>query len=155
MLTQNLGVQVTVSNKETKLFTDTMNSHKLPFYYISYGFDYLDPSNMLGIWLTGGRHTWSNPQFDTLVKDASSLVGNQTKRDQEFKDAEKILVDDVGGVFIYHVTPGEIYQPYFVGEELQPDKTGVAAFHWPSLESCGAASATVYIANTVPSTRTM
>jgi ABC-type transport system substrate-binding protein len=155
MLTQNLGIQVTVSNKETKLFTDAMNSHKLPFFFISYGFDYLDPSNMLGIWVTGGRHTWTNPQFDQLVKDASSLVGNQTKRDQEFKDSEKILVDDVGGVFIYHVTPGQIYQPYFVGEELQPDKTGVAAFHWPSLEDCGAASATVYIANTVPSTRTL
>jgi len=28
------------------------------------------------------------------------LVGDNAKRDQEFKDAEKILVDDVGGIFI-------------------------------------------------------
>ena len=155
MLSQNLNIQVSVSNKETKLFNDSLNAHKLPFYYISYGFDYLDPSNMLGIWVTGGRHDWSNPKFDQLVKDATSLIGDQAKRDQEFKDAEKILVDDVGGVFIYHVTPGNIYRPYLVGEELQPDKTGVAAWHWPGLEDIGVLMSTVYISKDAPSDRHM
>ena len=155
MLSQNLNIQVSVSNKETKLFTDAMNAHNIPFFYISYGFDYLDPSNMLGIWVTGGRHTWSNPQFDQLVKDATSLIGDQAKRDQEFKDAEKILVDDVGGVFIYHVTPGMIYKPYVVGEELEKDKTGIAAWHWPNLEDIGVLMDTIYINNQVPSSRQM
>lgn len=155
MLTTNLGIQVSVSNQETKVFTDAMNAHTIPFFYISYGFDYLDPSNMLGIWVTGGRHTWSNPQFDQLVKDATSLSGNQTKRDQEFQAAEKILVNDVGGAFIYHVTPGWTYKPYVVGEELTPDKTGVAAWHWPDLEDCGALMGTIYISNAVPADRTM
>ena len=68
MLSQNLNIQVSVSNKETKLFNDSLNAHKLPFYYISYGFDYLDPSNMLGIWVTGGRHDWSNPNSISLSK---------------------------------------------------------------------------------------
>ena len=153
MLSQNLNIQVSVVVKDTKTFTDAMNSHKLPFFYISYGFDYLDPSNMLGIWVTGGRHTWTNAQFDTLVKDATSLVGNQTKRDQEFQDAEKILVDDVGGAFIYHVTPGQMWRSYVVGEELTPDKTGVAAWHWPNLEDVGALMPTIYISNAVPSSR--
>ena len=133
MLKDNLGIDVQVSNKETKLFMDTLNAHKLPFYFLSYGFDYLDPSNMLGIWVTGGRHAWTNPEFDKLVKDASSLIGDNAKRNQMFKDAEKILVDDVGGIFIYHVTPGNIYKPYLKGEELEPDKTGVGclALAWP------------------------
>ncbi len=73
MIKDNLGIDVQVSQKEQKLFMDTLNAHKLQFYYLSYGFDYLDPSNMLGIWVTGGRHTWSNPQFDSLIKQASSL----------------------------------------------------------------------------------
>ena len=72
MIKDNLGIDVQVSQKEQKLFMDTLNAHKLQFYYLSYGFDYLDPSNMLGIWVTGGRHTWSNPQFDSLIKQASS-----------------------------------------------------------------------------------
>ena len=131
MLKDNLNVDVEVSNKEAKLFMDTLNAHELPFYFLSYGFDYLDPSNMLGIWTTGGRHAWSNPEFDKLVKDASSLIGDDAKRTQMFKDAEKILVNDAGGVFIYHATPGNIYKPYLKGEELEPDQVGLAAWHWP------------------------
>jgi ABC-type transport system substrate-binding protein len=155
MLRDNLGINLQVSNKETKLFMDSLNAHNLPFYYLSYGFDYLDPSNMLGIWVTGGRHTWSNPQFDTLMKDATSLSGNTAKRDQEFKDAEKILVDDVGGIFIYHVTPGNIYKPYMKGTELDPDKTGVSAWHWPGMEDAGALNSSLYVSNDVPKDRHM
>jgi ABC-type oligopeptide transport system substrate-binding subunit len=155
MIKDNLGINVDVSNKESKLFMDTLNAHKLPFYYLSYGFDYLDPSNMLGIWTTGGRHAWSNPQFDKLIIDATSLSGNKAKRDQEFKDAEKILVDDVGGIFIYHVTPGNIYKPYVKGSELDPDKTGVAAWHWPNLEDVGTLMESIYISNAVPKGRHM
>ena len=153
MIKENLGIDVEVSNKETKLFMDTLNSHKLPFYFLSYGFDYLDPSNMLGIWVSGGRHAWKNDQFDQLVTDATSLVGDNAKRDQEFKDAEKILDDDVGGIFIYHLTPGNIYKPYMKGSELEPDKTGVAAWHWPNTESVGMLLYTLYVSNDVPATR--
>jgi ABC-type transport system substrate-binding protein len=153
MIKDNLGINVDVSNKEAKVFMDSLNAHKLPFYFLSYGFDYLDPSNMLGIWTTGGRHAWSNAQFDALMKDATSLSGNKAKRDQEFKDAEKILVDDVGGIFIYHVTPGNIYKPYLKGSELDPDKTGVAAWHWPNLEDVGALVSSIYVSNAVPRDR--
>ena len=74
---------------------DTLNAHKLPFYILSYGFDYLDASNMLGIWTSGGRHAWKNEEFDKLVTEATSLTGDPAKRSQMFKDAEKILVEDV------------------------------------------------------------
>lgn len=149
MLKDNLGVDVEVSNKETKLFMDTLNSHKLQFYLLSYGFDYLDPSNMLGIWTTGGRHAWSNPEFDKLVKDASALIGDDAKRTQMFQDAEKILVDDAGAIFIYHQTPGVIYKPYLKGEELEPDKVGLAAWHWPGLEDIGSLFPTIYVSKDV------
>lgn len=153
MLKENLGIDVEVSNKETKLFMDTLNSHKLPFYFLSYGFDYLDPSNMLGIWTSNGRHAWKNEEFDQMVTEATSLVGDPAKRDQEFKDAEKILVDDVGAIFIYHSTPGFIYKPYMKGTELEPDKTGVSAWHWPNTESVGMLLYTLYVSNEAPATR--
>ncbi len=153
MLTENLGIQVEVSNQETKVFMDSLNAHTLPFYMVSYGFDYLDPSNMLGIWSSTGRHAWKNDQFDQLVNDASSLSGDPAKRDQMFKDAEKILVDDVGGIFIYHATPGNIYKPYVVGSELEADNTGVAAWHWPGLEDIGMLAFTIYITKDVSNYR--
>jgi len=154
MLTDNLGIQIEVSNKgDAKVFMDALNAHKLQFYMVSYGFDYLDASNMLGIWTSTGRHAWKNDQFDKLVKEASALSGDPAKRSQMFKDAEKILVDDVGAIFIYHATPGNIYKPYLVGSELEPDKVGMAAWHWPGLEDIGMLFPTSYINNTVPKDR--
>jgi len=152
-LQENLGISVEVSNKEAKVFMDSLNAHTLPFYFLSYGFDYLDPSNMLGIWTTGGRHAWTNAKFDQLVNEATSLSGDQAKRDQEFKDAEKILVNDVGGAFIYHVTPGYIYKPYMKGKELEADKSGFATWHWPGIEDIGSLLDSIYISNDAPKSR--
>lgn len=149
MIKDNLGVDVEVSNKENKLFMDTLNKHELQFYFLSYGFDYLDPSNMLGIWTSAGRHAWKVDEFDQLVKDASALTGDDAKRTQMFKDSEKILVEDVGAVFIYHATPGNMYKPYLKGTELEPDKVGLAAWHWPGLEDIGMLFPTLYISNDV------
>jgi peptide/nickel transport system substrate-binding protein/oligopeptide transport system substrate-binding protein len=115
--------------------------------------DYLDPANMLGVWVSTGRHSWRNADFDKLVQDAGVFVGDPEARFQMYRDAEKILVDDVGGIFIYHLTPGNIYKPYMKGSELDPDKTGVAAWHWPNTESVGMLLYTLYVSNDVPDTR--
>jgi hypothetical protein len=68
-------------------------------------------------------------------------------------DAEKILVEDVGGIFIYHATPGAIYKPYVKGSELEPDKTGVAAWHWPNTEAVGELMFSIYISKDAPADR--
>jgi peptide/nickel transport system substrate-binding protein/oligopeptide transport system substrate-binding protein len=149
MLKDNLGVEVEVSNKEAKLFMDNLNAHKTQFYMVSYGFDYLDASNMLGVWLSSGRHAWKVDEFDQLVNQAASFVGDPAERSQMFKDAERILVEDVGGIFLIHRTPGNIYRPYVKGSELEPDKTGVAAWHWPGIEDINMLSFTMYISNEV------
>jgi peptide/nickel transport system substrate-binding protein/oligopeptide transport system substrate-binding protein len=153
MISENLGIEVEVSNKETKLFMDALNAHTLPFYMVSYGFDYLDPSNMLGIWVSTGRHAWKNDPFDKLIADASAYSGDPAVRTQMFMDAEKILVEDVGGIFVYHQTPGNIYKPYLKGSELEPDNVGVATMHWPTFESIGSLMATIYVSKDVTNYR--
>jgi peptide/nickel transport system substrate-binding protein/oligopeptide transport system substrate-binding protein len=93
--------------------------------------DFLDPSNMLGIWLSTGRHSWKNDEYDRLVREASSLTSDFALREQMFRDAEQILVDDVGGIFIDHRWQGTLYQPYIQGSGIrEPDSNGIAAFHW-------------------------
>ena len=118
---QNLGIDVEVSNKETKTFTDAMNAKptQIQFGMVSYGFDFLDPYNMLSVWLGGGRHNWNNAEFDDLVKKAAAFTGDPAKRVKMFQDAEKLLVSDVGGVFIYHRTSADLYKPYLKGTELE------------------------------------
>ena len=149
MLTQNLGVAVDVSNKETKLFMDTLNSHKLQFYMVSYGMDYLDPSNMLGIWVSGGRHAWKNPEFDRMVTTASSMIGSPDKRMAMFHEAERTLVSDVGFIPVYSVTPGFMWKPYLRGDALTPDKIGVTAWHWPGWDGLSTLHQSVYVSRDV------
>lgn len=128
-----LGIEITVSNKDGKVYMDALNADPttLTFGAVSYGMDFLDPSNMLGIWVSTGRHSWKSEEFDRLVAEASSMVGDPEAREQMFRDAEKILVDDVGGVFIAHRWQGDLVKPYLQGEGFrEPDSQGISAFHW-------------------------
>jgi ABC-type oligopeptide transport system substrate-binding subunit len=93
--------------------------------------DYLDPANMLGVFVFGGRHSWNNPEYDKLVKEASAMVGDPTKRAEMFHEAEKILVSDVGGAFIDFRIQGDLFQPYVAAPNcFKPDAQGVGAWHW-------------------------
>jgi ABC-type transport system substrate-binding protein len=146
-LKQNLGIDVDVSNKEQKLFTDAMNAKppQIQFGMVSYGFDFLDPYNMLSVFLGSGRHNWKNAEYDDLVKKAASFTGDPATRTKMFQDAEKILVSDVGGVFIQHRTVADIYKPYMKGSELEPDKNGFAAMHWPTYANMSTLVGSLYI----------
>lgn len=130
---QCLNVQIEVSNQDGKVYMDALNAKptQLQFGAVSYGMDFLDPSNMLGIWLSTGRHSWKNDEFDRLVNEASSKTDDMQERLEMFKEAEKILVDDVGGIFIAHRWQGDLFQPYVQGDGIrEPDSQGIAAWHW-------------------------
>jgi ABC-type transport system substrate-binding protein len=150
-LTENLGIEVEVQNMERQTFMDSLNAEPtgIEFGFISYGMDYLDPSNMLGVFKSGGRHTWSNPEFDALFSEAASFTGDPAERTAMFQEAEKILVEDVGGVFTYHVTPGDLIKPYLTGPALEPDDAGFGAWHWPYFSSYSNLLSGVYIRNDV------
>ncbi|MFL5805754.1 MAG: peptide ABC transporter substrate-binding protein [Roseiflexaceae bacterium] len=152
-ITQNLGIQVDVSNKPTKDFTDAMNAKptQIQFGMVSYGMDFLDPYNMLSVWLGGGRHNWNNSQFDDMVKKAASFTGDPNERIKMFQDAEKLLVTEAPGVFIYHRYQSDLYKPYLKGTELEPDQNGVAAIHWPGYSTFSTVIGSMYISKDVAS----
>ncbi|MCS7221902.1 MAG: peptide ABC transporter substrate-binding protein [Anaerolineae bacterium] len=132
-ISECLNIQIEVSNKDFKVYMDALNAKptQLQFGAVSYGMDFLDPSNMLGIWLSTGRHSWKNDEFDRLVREASSLTGDPERRKAMFQEAERILVDDVGGIFIAHRWQGDLFQPYIQGDGIrEPDSQGIAAWHW-------------------------
>lgn len=138
-ITQCLNIEMEISNKDRKVYTDAMNAKPtgLQIGAVDYGMDYLDPTNMLGIWVFGGRHSWKNDEFDRLIAEATPLVGDPAKRDAMFREAERILVDDVGGVFLFHRWQGTLYQPWVQGDCLrEPDSIGIAGPHWGN-DSCG------------------
>ena len=51
--------------------------------------DCLLESNMLGVWQSGGRHSWVNEAFDTKLREASGFLGDPNERLNLFKEAER------------------------------------------------------------------
>lgn len=131
MYKENLGVNINVKPQEQKIYMDGMRAYAMPMSLISYEYDYVDPSNLLGgVWHSvekGGRHDWASPAFDKLVDDAKGLMDTQ-KRLEMYNEAERILVSDVGGVFVWHPIRILIWKSYLKGDSISKNKAGVESW---------------------------
>ena len=67
-----------------------------------------------------------------------------------FQEAERILVEDVPAVFIYHGTPVQFIKPWVKGPVLDPDKNGLRNIHWPGFTSFSTVPAELYIGAEAP-----
>jgi len=152
MLRSNLGIEVEVQDVDQDSFMDALTAKptEVLFGWVDYGMDFLDPFNMLSVWLSGGRHSWANPEFDQLVKDAASFTGDPAERTTMFRDAERILVEDVPGVFIFHGTPVQFVKPWVKGAALEPDANGITSIHWPGYSAGSTVPAELYIGSDAP-----
>ena len=124
MLKQNLNIDIGVQNTEAKLFMETMYEGNIAFAMIPYGYDYLDPSNLLGIWLSTGRHAWYNERFESIMEIANHLIGDPSRRMTLYREAERVLVEDVAGVFLWHSQHNELWKPYLRTEALERNDLG-------------------------------
>jgi peptide/nickel transport system substrate-binding protein/oligopeptide transport system substrate-binding protein len=131
-ISQCLNIDISVSNRDSRVYMDALNAQptELTLGAISYGMDFLDQANLLGIWVSSGRHAWENPTYDNLVAEASTVVGDDALRNDLFAQAEEVLVSDVGGVFIAHRWQGDLFKPNVQGAFREPDSTGVKGVHW-------------------------
>lgn len=155
MLKEHLNVDVELQTIDRQAFYAAMNAKptEISFGWVSYGMDYFDPSNMLGVWLSGGRHSWSNPEFDRLVQEATVFTGDEAQRTQMFQDAERVLVSDVPAVFTYFVTPIQLMRSYVKGDALQPDQNGIAAIHFPGFSTASTVLEGLYVSSDAPTDR--
>ncbi len=132
-ISECLNIDITVNNMEFNAFMSALLARPttLQFGGVSYGMDYLDPANMLGVWKSTGRHSWRNADYDNMVSEADQMVGDPEARMQMYHEAERILVEEVGGVFLFHRNLGDLFQPYVAGGAcFTPDNQGISAYHW-------------------------
>lgn len=151
MLKQHLNIDAEIQSIDRQAFYDDMKSIHIGF--VSYGMDYFDASNMLGVWLTGGRHPWTNADFDAKVKEATIFLGDEAERTTMFQDAERILVEDVPAAFTFFMTPIQLLKPYVTGPALEADDNGITAIHWPGYGSASTVPEELYISSDAPSGR--
>ncbi len=126
MLQNTLGIHIEVRDQEQKVFTDHMVLRDIPMALIGYTYDYPDPSDMIGlVWHSQpsgyGRHDWKNETFDDLVDRAAREL-DQEKRMQMYDEAERILAEDVGGVFLLHTLSIELRKRWVKG--IKKDRWG-------------------------------
>ena len=127
MLRNHLGVKIVFRSTDPSSYMNAMFNWQIPLGFIPWGADYLDPRNMLDMtWRSGRRgmqrHDWVNREFDDLV---SKAVG-ETDPDQRtkiYKQAERILVSDYGGVFVYHPSRVSLRKPWVRGYHRMSDGT--------------------------------
>lgn len=124
---ETLGVNIIPRVVEVKTFTDALNNHTHPLFLLAYQFDYVDPSNFMDLFLSGGRHAWSNAEYDALVKEADPMT-DQEPRIQRYRQAEKILIEEAPAVFAFQQQYSAVWKPFLKGEGLEPNNKGFASW---------------------------
>ncbi len=128
-----LDVAVNLQIVEGGVWSARRSRHEMPLYRGQYEYDFLDPANMLTrLWRSTGengspRHPWRNIKFDELVTLAGREIDEQT-RTNLYQQAERILVEDVGGIFLTHTVTHQVWYPYLTG--FEPDKNGNTVFRY-------------------------
>jgi len=152
MIKQNLNIDVELLEKDQTGYMASLTAKptEILLGYVSYGMDFFDPTNMLSVWKSGGRHSWSNADFDKGLAAASAYLGDPAERIKMFQDVEKILVTDVPAVFVYHETPVQFIKPWLKGEFLTADENGVTAMHWPGYATMSTVTQELYIGKDAP-----
>ena len=128
MLNQHLALDVGVRNVERKVYLDAMSARELTIGMVPYQYDFIDAGNLLTIWLSNGRHAWHNDRFERLVRQANELVGDPVRRMAMYRDAERILVDEAGGIFLWYIRINQIWKPFVRGASLEPNQWGYRAW---------------------------
>jgi oligopeptide transport system substrate-binding protein len=84
--------------------------------------DYPDPADWFGIFLTTSSNNFAfyqNQQYDSLVKVAGSDI-QPDRRDQEYKQAQRMLVGDVPAAFLAQSMSWNLVRPYVRGVTTTP-----------------------------------
>ncbi len=147
MLKEYLNIDVELVQKPAQEFMAALTAKptQILLGWVRYGMDFFDPYNMLSVWLSGGRYSWSNPEYDAKVKAAAEFLGPTEERIKMFQEAERILVEDVPAVFVYHGTYPQLIKPWLKGTFKEPDENGNASLHWPGFTTMSTVPEEMYI----------
>ena len=122
-LKKELGVNIIPRILDVKTWIDALNKDTHNFFLAPYNFDYVDSSNFMDLFLTGGRHAWSNSEYDKLVKEADAL-SNWEARKELYREAQRLLIQEAPAVFLMTQIMSAVWKPFIKGEGVEPNKDG-------------------------------
>ncbi len=92
---------------------------EMQIYKGPYEYDYIDPANFLGLFRSTQRSRITAPRlaerkYDALYDEAGHMTDTEA-RFAKYQEAERILVEDVGAIFLTRMLIYQIFWPYFHG----------------------------------------
>jgi len=141
MVKENLGVTMEIQDMEYSTYMEKLYSQKseegsdMQIALVPYEFDFVDGSNLLGVWGgcesegadwtdMPGRHTWYSKEYNDMLCEAGAMIGDEAKRNELYGQAERLLVEDVGILPVYHAILNAMVKPDIKGPKLEPDANG-------------------------------
>ena len=114
MWKQSLGVTVTLTNQESKVFLASRTRGEFQIARASWIGDYADPMTFLDVFKDATNDAkYQNPRYNALIEEAQSAL-DPARRMAAMHEAEQILLDDAVILPIYYTT-----QPYVASPRLQ------------------------------------
>ena len=113
MWKQNLGVEVTLTNQEWKVYLETQKNLEYNISRAGWIGDYADPNTFMDMFVTGGGNNqtgWSNKKYDELIAQAARTA-DQGARYKLFQEAEKLLLEEMPILPIYTYTNKALISP--------------------------------------------
>jgi len=113
MWRRELGIEVTLANKEQRVW---LNDERQLNYDISYAHwigDYVDPSTYLELFTSDGGNNstgWADPEYDRLVRAAAAEL-DPARRNELYQQAEALLLREAPIAPIYFGTRIYLCQP--------------------------------------------
>lgn len=125
-----LGIQVRLLPVELSAYNMETANHQVQFGFTQWTADFPDPYDWLTLNLTSSAPDnsgfWSNPTFDTTVREAEQATGNA--RIALYNSAEQIAITDVGWLPLDHEAMAAIIPPWVHGVSL--NNTGLYFGDW-------------------------
>ncbi|MBL1229898.1 peptide ABC transporter substrate-binding protein [Enterococcus sp. BWB1-3] len=131
------GINITVSPVPFSVRLDRMSKSDFDVAVSGWGADYADPSSFLDLFVTDNsynRGQYSNKKYDELVdKAATTDLSTAEARWQDYLNAEKIIMDDMGVIPIYQKAEVFLRTPKI--KDLYYHSTGAKYdFKWAYME---------------------
>jgi oligopeptide transport system substrate-binding protein len=120
MLRTNLGLNVSLRELEWGKFLQERNRGTMPFYFLRWMADYLDPQDFTSVMLHTGvaENTlgYSNPEFDRLC-DQADVERDPARRLALSRQAQTLAVEDAPWEPLYFQKDVELWNPRLRGVE--------------------------------------
>lgn len=112
MWQEGLGVSVTMMKQEQKVYLATQKNLEFHISHSGWVGDYNDPNTFMDMFTSysgNNRTGFKNMEYDQLIEDAG-YESDKEKRNEIFRRAEKILVDEEAVLLpLYHYTGVQFY----------------------------------------------